>query len=89
MQIFHCICENASQRCKMRICAQQWAAQFRAGIGAAKSDLELISGADTATEFVKCRRFIRMFARRRDPSVIFRRIYTKEMFGANYGHAKD
>ena len=72
LQICHCICENASQRCKMRFCVQQWAAQFRAGIRAAKS--ELISGAGTATELVKCRRFIRMFARRRDPGDIFRRI---------------
>ena len=64
----------------MRICVhvQQWAVEFRAGIRAAK--LEVFSGVGPAAESSKCRRFIRMFAKRRDPGDIFRRIYTKEMF---------
>ena len=78
LQICHCICESASQRCKMRIYVQQWAAEFRAGIRAAK--LEVFSGAGPAAESVKCRRFIRMFARRRDPGDIYRRVYTRELF---------
>jgi hypothetical protein len=62
----------------MRVYLQQWAVQFRADIGVAK--IELVSGGATAAELVKCKRFIRMFSRGRDPADIFRRVYTKELF---------
>ena len=51
---------------------------IRAGIRAAKS--ELISGAGTAVESVKCRRFVRGFARFRDPGEIFKRVCTRGLF---------
>ena len=78
MQVCYCICDNQYQRSRMRVYLQQWAVQFRADIGVAK--IELVSGGGTAAELVKCRRFIRMFARRRDPADTFRMIYARELF---------
>ena len=78
LQISYCICQNSSQLCETRLYVQQWTAQFRAGIKAAK--LELIIGAGTAAESVKCRRFVRGFARFRDPGEIFERVCTRELF---------
>ena len=75
-----CIYENAHMLAKMRAYVQFWVAQLSAGIRAAK--LGLLSGGGTAAEPVKCKRFVRTFARRRDPVrvVRLRRVYTSELF---------
>ena len=62
----------------MKDYVQRWTAQLRAGIRAAKS--ELISGGGAAEESVKCRRFVRGFARFRDPGEWCKRAFTRELF---------
>ena len=78
LQICHSICEDMRRLCKMKDYVHRWTAQLRAGIRAAKS--ELISGGGTAEESVKCRRFVRGFARFRDPGEWCKRAFTREMF---------
>ena len=64
----------------MRAYVQFWVAQLSAGIRAAK--LGLLSGGGTAAEPVKCKRFVRTFARRRDPLRALRLggAHTRELF---------